>query len=86
MVGVTDKNRGLILKLRQEQKKGENGWLKGRFDVIGPGTGTYQQYSKKSVGRTLNAKEMIDEMLELINISTGSNLRDLPFSTAIVSA
>jgi hypothetical protein len=77
VVGLHPKNRGLILKLRQDQLRGESGSVKGRFDVIEAGDGDYADYIAGFIGQTLNASEMTEMLLSAINSSRTKSLSKL---------
>ena len=72
--GMTDKNRGLILKIKQEQNKGENGWIKGRFEIIDAGTGYYAEQIRPLVGQTMNAADMIEKVIGELGPTTKTKL------------
>ena len=61
--GMTDKNLGLLLRVKQPQNKYENGSLKGRFEVISEGTGYYAEQIRPLVGHTMNASDLIESVL-----------------------
>jgi hypothetical protein len=61
--GITQKNVGLRLQLKQPQQKFENGWLRGRFEVLAEGNGTYSEQIRPLVGQTMNAAEFIEAVL-----------------------
>jgi len=76
--GMEDRNRGMILRLKQEQPKGESGrWPKGRVYVLEAGTGTYAEYIKEFVGQTLDGKVLHDELLDRINAQRKQSLSRL---------
>lgn len=61
--GMTDKNLGLRLQVKQPQDKYENGSLKGRFEIIAEGTGYYAEHIRPLVGQTMNATDLIESVL-----------------------
>jgi hypothetical protein len=61
--GMTAKNQGLLLCLKQLQNKCQNGSLKGRFEILDEGTGYYAEQIRPLVGRTMNSKELVEEVL-----------------------
>lgn len=61
--GMTDKNLGLILQVKQPQNKYENGSSKGRFEIRSEGTGYYAEQIRPLVGQTMNAGELIESVL-----------------------
>ena len=75
--GLRKGNRGLILKLLQDQPVHENGWVKGRFVVLEAGDGTYGAYLKAFVGRTVTVGEIQPGLLEAINATRSKSLSRL---------
>ena len=61
--GMTDKNRGLLLRVKQPQNKYENGSLKGRFEIVAEGTGYYADKIRPLVGQTMNGSELIESVI-----------------------
>lgn len=58
--GMTDKNRGLLLRVKQPQERYQNGSLEGRFEIIAEGTGYYAERIRPLVGQTMNAVELME--------------------------
>ena len=61
--GMTDKNVGLRLRVKQPQNKFENGSLKGRFEILAEGTGYYAEHIRPLVGQTMNAQDLFDSVI-----------------------
>jgi hypothetical protein len=62
--GMSEKNLGMRLRIRMDQAKGENGWLKGRFELVAAGEGTYAQYLEKYVGQVMWAEDLMNKVIE----------------------
>lgn len=61
--GMTEKNVGLRLRLKQPQDKFENGSLKGRIEILAEGTGYYAEHIRPLVGQTMNAQDLFESVL-----------------------
>ena len=64
--GMTDKNIGLRLRVKQPQTKYRNGSVEGRFEILDAGTGYYSEQIKPIVGQTMNAKDFAEAVLSAI--------------------
>ncbi len=60
--GMTHKNVGLRLRLKQPQNKYENGSLKGRFEILAEGTGSYAEHIRSLVGQTMNSQDLFESV------------------------
>ena len=72
--GMTEKNVGLRLRVKQPQVKHENGWLKGRFEILDEGNGYYAAQIKPLVGETMNAADFVEAVLANIGNTTKKKL------------
>ncbi|GLI35636.1 hypothetical protein [Desulforhabdus amnigena] len=67
LIGVKEQelNRGLRIKVHKNQEKGHGGRVKGSFDLVEAGTGTYAEYLLEFVGDSfIEAKELIEKIQE----------------------
>jgi hypothetical protein len=63
LIGIQEEalNRGLRIKIHKSQEKGHGGRVKGSFDLLDAGTGTYAQYLMEFVGEGfIEARELIE--------------------------
>ena len=75
--GLEIVNRGMVLKLKQEQSKGSSGPLIGRFELIEAGTGEYAEHLANFLGQTYSARDFIDQLLERINQNSKRPLKTI---------
>jgi|SRR5262250_3025441 len=65
LIGIEEHplNRGLRIKIHQPQEPGDGGRVKGSFDLVAEGTGTYAQYLRQYIGESfLSAAELINRV------------------------
>ncbi len=83
--GLEPVNRGMRLRLKQEQVKGNSAQLIGRFQLLEEGQGEYASYLTEFVGETHSAKDFIELLLERINRNKKKPLKILHiFNTNMV--
>lgn len=75
--GLKTANRGLILRLKQEQPKGHSGRLIGRFEILSSGGGDYGEHLREFVGQSFSCRDLIDQLLEKINLNRKKPLKTL---------
>lgn len=72
--GMTSKNQGFKLRLKQPQLKGENGCIKGRFEILEAGDGTYSSQIAVVLGETMNAEQFDQRIIGLLGNSSMKRL------------
>ncbi len=67
LIGIEEQplNQGLRIKIHRPQEPRDGGRVKGSFDLVAEGTGTYAHYLRQYIGESfLSAAELIDQVQE----------------------